>query len=142
MWCLGVLFSQTMSSPKSLRVWLTDPFSRGLWEVKGHCLSFVSAEAQGRDRFISKKYVGVVFVRVNPNKLHRRPTKVLRVFYQQKLPVWTDTVQNGNRSEIGQKGTNMVQNGNRSKVPKILLAGSRLRKLSCRHILSFMKKKG
>lgn len=61
MWCLGVLFSQTMASPKSLRVWLTDPFSRGLWEVKGHCLSFVSAEAQGRSGFIAKKYVGVFF---------------------------------------------------------------------------------
>lgn len=90
MWCLRVLVSHTTGSPKSLRVWLKI-LSTGLWEIRRHCLSFVSAEAQV-EKDLSPRNMWAWFLsnRVKPNKLHRRSTKVLRPFHQQKRQVWTE----------------------------------------------------
>lgn len=61
MWPLKELFGQTIGLLKAYG-YDTQIVSTGFWKVKGHCLSLVSAEDPGREEFISKKYVDVIFV--------------------------------------------------------------------------------
>lgn len=84
---------------KRLRVCLTDPLNNRV---------STEAEAEG----LSRRYLWVWLScnGINPNEIHRKSTKSLKVFYQQK------------HYQLGLKGTETVQNERPLDAPQILLA--------------------
>lgn len=130
MWCLRVLFSQTIGSPKRLRVWGSQVLPIGLGKLKGIVYP-LSQQKSMVEKNLSPRNTGVWFLpnRVNPKNFTGDPQKFWEYFYQQKLPV-----KNG-RDRYRTKWK-------KAKDPQNSTGQSRLRKHSCRHILSFIKREG
>lgn len=93
-WRCGVSEYYSVRSQDLLKVQGCDSqiLSIGLAEVKGHRLSLISAEAQGREGFFSKKYVGVFFVQQSePQQVSEEIHKSFeRISLAGTLSIWTE----------------------------------------------------
>lgn len=112
---------------------------RGFFEEIRHIIHVCTSLSQQKSRIGngSLDYPGNICrghslsSRISPHDIHRRSTGFLRILKQQK------------HCQLGLRGQRVDEMEESSPIPKVLQAGNRhVKLLTCKHILSFMKKQG